>query len=315
MKAIRIHGQGGSDHLVYEEVPQPHPGPGEVLVRVAASGIIVNELGWDVTYLNEAGAPRPVPIPGRDLSGVVIEVGAGVTDVSAVSAVAVGDSVYAMLGYGRDGAEAEYAIALPSELAPRPRTLDDVQAAAVPLSALTAWQALFIHAQVSKGQRVLIHGASGGVGTYAVQLAHWSGVQVLATASARNTDFLRDLGADRIIDYATTRFEDVAHDVDVVFDLVGGDTLTRSWHVVREGGVLVSVVSPPPTEPAPRHGVRFAWFIVEPSGEQLRQIGSLLDGGQVRPIVDRVFPLAEARQAYEAGRQGHPRGKIVLTIS
>jgi NADPH:quinone reductase-like Zn-dependent oxidoreductase len=249
-----------------------------------------------------------LPIPGRDLSGVVAEVGAGVTDV------AVGDAVYAMLAYGRDGAEAEYAIVLPSELAPRPRTLDDVQAAAVPLSALTAWQALFIHAKLSQGQRVLIHGASGGVGTYAVQFAHWAGAHVLATASARNTAFLRDLGAELIIDYATTRFEDVAQDLDVVFDLVGGDTLTRSWAVVREGGVLVSVVSPPPTGPAPRQGVRFAWFIVEPSGEQLRQIGGLLDAGQVRPIVDQVFPLAEARQAYDAGRHGHPRGKIVLTI-
>jgi NADPH:quinone reductase-like Zn-dependent oxidoreductase len=220
-----------------------------------------------------------------------------------------------MLGYGRDGAEAEYTIALPSELAPKPRTLDDVQAAAVPLSALTAWQALFGHARVSRGQRVLVHGAAGGVGTYAVQLARWAGAQVLATASARNTDFLRDLGADLVIDYATTRFEEVAHDVDVVFDMVGGDTLTRSWQVVRDGGIVVSVVSPRPTGPAPRPGVRFAWFIVEPSGEQLRQIGGLIDAGQVRPIVDRVFPLADARGAYDAGRRGHPRGKIVLTIS
>jgi NADPH:quinone reductase-like Zn-dependent oxidoreductase len=309
MKAIRIHGRGGPDHLVYDEVPKPHPGPGEVLVRVAASGIIVSELTWDETYQTEAGEPRPLPIPGRDLSGVVVEVSADVTDV------AVGDAVYAMLAYGRDGAEAEYAIVLPSELAPKPRTLDDVQAAAVPLSALTAWQALFIHAKLSKGQRVLIHGAAGGVGTYAVQFAHWAGAHVLATASARNTDFLRDLGADLIIDYATTRFEDVAHDLDVVLDLVGGDTLARSWQVVREGGVLVSVVSPPPTKQAPRQGVRFAWFIVEPSGELLRQIGGLLGAGQVRPIVDQVFPLAEARQAYDAGIQGHPRGKIVLTIS
>jgi NADPH:quinone reductase-like Zn-dependent oxidoreductase len=153
------------------------------------------------------------------------------------------------------------------------------------------------------------------VGTYAVQFAHWAGAQVLATASARNADFLREVGADVIIDYATTRFEDVAHDLDVVFDLVGGDTLTRSWQVVREGGIVVSVVSPPPTEPAPRAGVRFVYFIVEPSGEQLRQIGGVLDAGQVRPIVDQVFPLAEARQAYEAGRHGHPRGKIVLAIS
>jgi NADPH:quinone reductase-like Zn-dependent oxidoreductase len=308
MKAIRIHGRGGPDHLVYDEVPEPHPGPGEVLARVAASGIIVNELTWDETYQTETGEPRTLPIPGRDLSGVVAEVGADVTDV------AVGDAVYAMLAYGRDGAEAEYTIVWPSELASKPRTLDDVQAAAVPLSALTAWQALFIHAKLSKGQRVLIHGGAGGVGTYAVQFAHWAGAYVLATASASNADFLRDLGADLVIDYATTRFEDVAHDLDAIFDLVGGDTLKRSWQVVREGGVLVSVVSPPPTEQAPRPGVRFAWFIVEPSGEQLRQIGGLLDAGQVRPIVDQVFPLTEARQAYDAGRQGHPRGKIVLTI-
>jgi NADPH:quinone reductase-like Zn-dependent oxidoreductase len=309
MNAIRIHGRGGPDHLAYEEVPEPQPGPGDVLVRVAASAILVNELKWDVTYQTAAGAPRPLPIPGRDLAGVVAEVGVEVTDV------AVGDAVYAMLGYGRDGAEAEYAIALPNELAPKPRTLDDVQAAAVPLAALTAWQALFIQAKVSEGQRVLIHGASGGVGAYAVQFAHWAGAQVLATASARNAVFLRDLGADEVIDYATARFEDVAHDLDVVFDLVGGETLRRSWQVVRAGGVLVSVVTPPPAYPAPRPEVRFVYFIVAPSGEQLRQIGSLLDAGQVRPIVDQVFPLAEARQAYEVGMHGHPRGKIMLMIS
>lgn len=308
MKGIRIHGRGGPDHLVLDEVPEPHPGPGEVLVRVAAAAIIVNELKWDVTYQTAAGEPRPLPIPGRDLSGVVAEVSSDVTDV------AVGDSVYAMLGYGRDGAEAEYTLVLPSELAPKPRTLDDVQAAAAPLSALTAWQALFSHAKVTPGQRVLIHGASGGVGTYAVQFAHWAGAQVLATASARNADFLRDLGADQVIDYATTRFEDVAHDLDVVLDLVGGDTLTRSWQVVRAGGVLVSVVDPLPAASAPRPEVRFVYFIVEPSGEQLRQIGGLLDAGQVRSIVAQVFPLAEARQAYDAGIHGHPRGKIVLTV-
>ena len=309
MKAIRLHGRGNPNQLVYEEAPEPRPGPGEVLIRVAASGIIVTELQWDITYQTPAGAPRPLPIPGHDLSGVVAEVSADVTGV------AVGDAVYGMLGYGRDGAEAEYAIALPSELAPKPHTLDDVQAAAVPLAALTAWQALVLHAQISQGQRVLIHGASGGVGTYAVQLAHWMGAEVQATAAARDAAFLRDLGADQVIDYATTRFEDVVHDVDVVLDLVGGDTLIRSWHVVREGGVVVSVVSPPPTDPSPRPEVQFVYFIVEPSGAQLRQIGGLLDAGQVRPIVDQVFPLAEARQAYDAGIHGHPRGKIVLTIS
>jgi NADPH:quinone reductase-like Zn-dependent oxidoreductase len=309
MKAIRLHGRGDPDQLVYEEAPEPRPGPGDVLVRVAASGIIVTELKWDITYQTPVGAPRPLPIPGRDLCGVAAQVGAD------VAGVAVGDAVYGMLGYGRDGAEADYAIALPSELAPKPHTLDDVQAAAVPLAALTAWQALVLHAQVSPGQRVLIHGASGGVGTYAVQLAHWTGAEVLATAAARNAAFLRDLGADQVIDYAATRFEDVAHDVDVVLDLVGGDTLSRSWQVVGQGGVVISVVSPPPTAPSPRPAVRFVYFIVEPSGAQLRQIGGLLDAGHVRPIVDQVFPLAEACQAYDAGIHGHPRGKIVLTIN
>jgi NADPH:quinone reductase-like Zn-dependent oxidoreductase len=309
MKAIRIHGRGGPPHLSYEDAPKPHPGPGEVLAHVAASGIIFNELKWDETYQTTAGEPRPAPIPGRDLCGVVAEVGTSVKNIG------VGDAVYAMLGYGRDGAEAEYAIVLPDELAPKPQTLDAVQAGAVPLSALTAWQGLFIHANVSRGQRVLIHGASGGVGTYAVQFAHWAGARVLATASARNVDFLSDLGADEIIDYASTPFEEVVHDVDVVFDMVGGDTLTRSWPVLRDGGILVSVVSPPPKEQAPRPAVRFDWFIVEPSGAQLGQIGDLIDAGQIRPVIEQVFPLAEARQAYEVGIQGHPRGKIVLSVS
>lgn len=308
MKAIRLHGRGGLDQVVYEEAPTPSPGPGDVLVRVAAAAILVNELQWDVTYRTAAGAPRPLPIPGRDLSGVVTQVGAAVTEV------AVGDVVYGMLGYGRDGAQADYTLAWPSELAPRPRTLEAVQAAAVPLAALTAWQALFVHAQVSRGQRVLVHGASGGVGTYAVQLAHRAGAQVLVTASARNASFLRELGADQFIDYATTRFEDVAQEVDVVLDVVGGDTLRRSWQVLRAGGVLVSIVTPPPAYPAPRPDVRFVYFIVEPNAVHLRQIGDLLDRGQMQPIVDQVFPLAEARQAYEAGIHGHPRGKIVLTI-
>jgi NADPH:quinone reductase-like Zn-dependent oxidoreductase len=240
MKAIRIHGRGGPDHLVYEDVPQPHPGPGEVLVRVSATGILVNELRWNETYETKAGKKRVLPIPGRDLSGVVVELGSG------VSAPAAGAQVYAMLDYGRDGAEADYTIALPGELAPKPHTLDAVQAAAVPLSALTAWQGLFDHAHLGAGQTVLIHGGAGGVGVFIVQLAHWASSHVIATASARHRDFLRELGADEFIDYTTTRFEDVVHTVDLVFDTVGGDTLQRSWQVVKPGGALVSVVSPPP---------------------------------------------------------------------
>jgi NADPH:quinone reductase-like Zn-dependent oxidoreductase len=309
MKAIHLHGQGGPDHLVYEDAPKPHPGLGEVLVRVFATGVIANELKWDVTYQTKAGNPRALPIPGRDLSGVVEEVGFGVTTL------VPGSEVYAMLDYCYDGAEAEYTIALPGELAPKPRTLDHVQAAAVPLSALTAWQALFDRANLVAGQTVLIHGAAGGVGVFAVQLARWAGAHVIATASVGNRDFLRGLGASAVIDYSTTCFEEVVKPVDVVFDLVGGDTLQRSWQVVKPGGVLVSVVSPRPSAEIVRgHAARFAWFVVEPNREQLIQIGTLLDAGHMRPIVETVLPLSEARQAYEQGAKGHIRGKIVLRV-
>ena len=309
MKAIHINGRGGPDHLVYEDVQPPHPDPGEVLVRVYATGVIATELEWDETYETTAGDPRALPIPGRDLSGVVEEVGSGVTTL------VKGSEVYAMLGYGRDGAEAEFTLALPDELVPKPRTLDFVQAAAVPLTALTAWQAFFDHASLVAGQTVLIHGAAGGVGVFAVQLARHAGAQVIATASARNRDFLRELGANEIIDYTTTRFEEVVHDVDLVFDLVGGDTLVRSWQVVKPGGVLVSVVSPRPSfAEAKAHGVRPVWFIVEPNREQLIQIGALIDAGRIRPIIETVLPLSQARQAYEQGARGHTRGKIVLRV-
>src|SRR6266550_254176 len=309
MKAVRLHGRGGPDHLVYEDAPQPHPGLGEGLVRVYATGVIANELKWDATYQTKAGNPRALPIPGRDLSGVVEEVGHGVTTF------VPGSEVYAMLDFCCDGAEAEYTIALPNELAPKPGTLDHVQAAAVPLSALTAWQALFEHAKLVAGQTVLIHGAAGGVGVFAVQLARWAGAQVIATASARNRDFLRELGASAVIDYTTTRFEEGVHDVDLVFDLVGGDTLQRSWQVVKQGGMLVSVVSPRPSfAEAKAHGVRPVWFIVEPNREQLIQIGALIDAGRIRPIIDTVLPLSQARQAYEQGTRGHTRGKTVLRV-
>ena len=309
MKALRLHGRGGPDHLVYEDAPQPRPGVEEVLVRVYATGIIANELKWDETYQTKAGSPRALPIPGRDLSGVVEAVGHGVTEP------AKGDEVYAMLDYCCDGAEAEFTIALPNELAPKPRTLDHVQAAAVPLTALTAWQGLFEHARLVAGQTVLIHGAAGGVGVFAVQLARWAGAQVIATASKRNRDFLCELGANEIIDYTTTRFEEVVQGVDFVFDTVGGDTLHRSWQVVKPGGVLVSVVSPRPSlAEAKAYDVLPVWFVAQPSREQLVQIGALIDEGKVRPIIDTVLPLSQARQAYEQGAKGHTRGKIVLRV-
>jgi NADPH:quinone reductase-like Zn-dependent oxidoreductase len=307
MKAVRLHGRGGPDQLIYEEAPQLQPGPGEALARVGASGVIANELKWDETYQTVTGAPRLFPIPGHDLSGVVVAVGPDVTGV------VTGDAVYALIAFGRDGADADYVIALPSELAPRPRTLDDIQAAAVPLSALTAWQALFVHGALAAGQTALIHGAAGGVGVFATQLARWKGARVIVTSSARDADFVRELGADEALDYATTRFEEVVHDVDIVFDTVGGDTLARSWRVVKPGGSLVSVVSPLSGQPV-REDIRYVYFIVEPSGAQLREIGALIDAGQIHPVVDQVFPLAQARQAYETAASGHPRGKIVITV-
>jgi NADPH:quinone reductase-like Zn-dependent oxidoreductase len=308
VKAIHIHGRGGPEQLVYEEAPQPHLGPGEVLVRVYAAGIIAPELTWSATYETKTGSKRSLPIPGHDLSGVVEEVGPGVTTISR------GEAVYALTAFDRDGSEAEYMIALSSELAPKPRTLDYVQAAAVPLTALTAWQALFVHTGLVAGQTILIHGASGGVGVFAVQLARWAGAQVIATASARNRDFLQELGANEIIDYTTTRFEEVVHDVDIVFDTVGGDTLERSYEVVKPGGILVSVANPPSVEQAKAHDVRPVWFIVEPNREQLIQIGDLIDAGWIRPIIETVLPLSQARQAYEQGARGHTRGKIVLRV-
>ncbi|HVU70293.1 MAG TPA: NADP-dependent oxidoreductase [Ktedonobacteraceae bacterium] len=309
MKAIRLHGRGGPDQLVYEDAPQPRPGPGEVLVRVHATSIIATELTWDETYQTATGDARPLPIPGHDLSGIVAEVGPGVTTL------ARGAEVYALTGFDRDGAEAEYTLALPSELAPKPRSLDHVQAAAVPLSALTAWQALFEHASLIAGQTVLIHGAAGGVGVFAVQFARWAGAHVMATASARHHAFLRELGVTQIIDYTTQRFEEIGQQVDLVFDLVGGDALKQSWQVVRPGGALVSVVSPRPSfAEAKAHKVRPIWFIVEPNRDQLTRIGALIDAGHVRPFIADVYPLSQARQAYEQGSRGHMQGKIVLRV-
>lgn len=308
MKAIRIHDRGGPEQLVYEDAPQPYPRADEVLVRVYATGIISTELTWDETYETKEGK-RSLPIPGHDLSGVVEAVGSNVT------ALAKGSQVYGLTAFGRDGAEAEYAIALPDELAPKPHTLDHVQAASVPLTALTAWQGLFDHAGLTTGQTILIHGAAGGVGVFAVQLAHWTGAHVIVTATARNRDFLHGLGADEVIDYTTTRFEERIQNVDIVLDMVGGDTLKRSWNVLKRGGVLVSVVSPRPSfDEAHAHNVRPAWFVVEPNRNQLIRIAELIDAGQIRPVIDTVFPLSQARQAYEQSIKGHTQGKIVLQV-
>src|SRR5579859_2918150 len=215
MKAIRLHARGGRGLIVYEDAPVPVPSADEVLVRVSAASITPMELSWSATWQTASGAERHRPIPGHEFAGVVAEIGPGVTGVS------VGEEVYGLIDFSRDGAEAEYAIALPGELAPKPRSLDFLQAAAVPLSALTAWQALFDHAHLAPHQSVLIHAAAGGVGAFAVQLAHWRGADVIGTASTHNCEFLRSLGANVVIDYRQERFEEIARDVDVVIDTMG----------------------------------------------------------------------------------------------
>jgi NADPH:quinone reductase-like Zn-dependent oxidoreductase len=319
MKAIRLH--DGNELLYESNVPTPSPGPNDLLLRIHATAIIAPELTWPDTHTSSSGTPRPLPIPGHDLSGTIVALG---DSISPSGPYKIGGEVFALTAFRRDGAEAEYSIALPSEVAPKPRTLNHVQAAAVPLSALTVWQALFDHAGLdphdhdkNKGKRVLITGAAGGVGVFAVQLAHWAGVHVIGTGSTRNIDFIRSLGADEAVDYTAVSLTDAVQDVDVVLDCVGGDTLTRCWDVVKQnGGVLISVAEPASLEVAKLHpGVKRVWFIVSPNGEQLGRIGQLVDEGVVRPEIETVMRLEDASKAFELGKKGHTRGKIVLKVS
>lgn len=308
MKAIRIHQRGGADDLVYEDAPRPQVPPGYALVRVFATGITPTELTWGETYENCEGTPRLPSIPGHEVAGVVEEIN------GQDSGIKVGDSVYGLTEFCRDGSAAEYVAVRAADLAPKPRTLDYAEAAAVPLSALTAWQALVVRGGLSKGQRVLIHGAAGGVGTYAVQLAHLYGAHVIATASLRNAPFLHDLGADEVVDYASNRFEDKIKDVDVVLDAIGGDTLERSWGVLRRGGVLVTLTASLPPEKPAQYGVRGIFFIVTPSREQLTKIGALIDSGSLKVIIQKILSLDRAREAFLQALSGHNRGKIVLRV-
>jgi NADPH:quinone reductase-like Zn-dependent oxidoreductase len=308
MKAIRIHERGGLKQLIYEDAPKPVPRRGDALVEVLAAGITPTELSWLSAYTTRDGCDRLPAIPGHEFSGIV-----AVSD-GASKDVERGEAVYALSDFWRDGSDAEFIAVAASDLAPKPQTLDFTQAAAVPLSALTAWQALFDYGKLAAEQTVLIHGAAGGVGSFAVQIAHWRGAYVIGTASSANLAFIRELGANEAIDYTTVRFEDVVRNIDLVLDTVGGDTLERSWSMVRRGGILVTTVGDISEAKAVEYGVRGIFFIVKPSGQQLRTIGRLIDDGYVRPIVSAVFPLAEARQAFDRGAGGHNRGKIVLAV-
>ena len=305
MKAIRLHQAGGSESLRYEEAPKPSPTDNQVLVRVYAAGITPTEFAWYPTFHTSEGGNRPFPIIlGHEFSGVVEAMGPACTGVQ------IGDLVYGLNDWFMDGAQSEYCLTVPANIAPKPATLDHTQAAVSPMTALTAWQALIERARLFEGQRVLVHGAAGGVGTFAVQLASYKRAHVIATASAANTDFVKALGADEVIDYRTTPFETVVRDVDVVLDTVGGDTRHRSWGVLRKGGRLVTIAADAEGLNEPR--IRDAFFIVEPNREQLIEISRLIDTGIIRPIVGDVFSMDDVRQAYE---RKPVRGKNVLRVA
>lgn len=306
MKAIRSHKRGGPEQLVYEDAPKPEMSHGDALIRVHATGITPAELTWDETYSNCDGSERLPTIPGHEVSGVVESLAEGVGDVS------IGDEVYALTSFCRNGGAAEYVAIHAADLAQKPKTLDHAQAAAVPLSALTVWQSFFDHTRLTPGQRVLIHGAAGGVGTFAVQVAHWRGAYVIGTASAKNREFLLGLGADEVIDYQHTKFEQVAQNIDVVLDTIGGDTRERSWKVLKPKGILISLPGPIPEGEAASHNRQGLFFIVEPNRNQLGEIAKLIDSGAIRPVIAETIPLARTREAFERGMAGHTRGKLVL---
>jgi NADPH:quinone reductase-like Zn-dependent oxidoreductase len=284
--------------LTCQMVPVPGPGPGELLVEVRATAITADELIW----------PEKWPaIPCHDLSGVVAGTGPGVTGWQS------GDEVYGLVGFDRPGAAAGFVTAPAADLAPKPAAVDHVAAAAVPLGALTAWQALHEHAKLQPGQHVLVHGGAGGVGAYAVQLAVQHGARVTATVSARNQAFVAGLGAGDVLDY-TGRFEDHIHDVDVIIDPVGGSTAARSWPLLRSGGILVAIAEEPGPAAAGRDDVRSVYFVVEPNGGQLRELGTLIDRQQLRPVVSVVFELSALPEAFQAQRSARPPGKVVINV-
>jgi NADPH:quinone reductase-like Zn-dependent oxidoreductase len=308
MKAVRIHGYGGIDALSYEDAPRPTAGAGEVLIKVHNSSVNPFDAALRAGYLSAYFQPAFPLTLGTDVAGVVDAVGPGVT------AFAPGDSVYARAGVTRDGAYAEYVVAPASDVAAKPKTVDFIHAAAIPHVILTAWQALIEAAKLSKGQTVLVHGAAGGVGHMATQLAKSRGAKVIGTAS-KNTDFLRELGVDQIIDYAKTKFEDVVHGVDVVLDTVGGDTQERSWSVLKPGGMLVSTIQPPSEERAAARGVRQHMVASNPPiGPTLTEVAKMVDAGTIKPEVSQVIPLKDIRKAHELIEGRHTRGKIVVQV-
>ena len=310
MKAVRFHSYGASDVLIYEDVPRPEPAAGEVLVKVHATS--VNPIDWKVRAGHLRGF-REYPLPfilGWDVSGVIESVGAGADPWK------TGDEVFGRPDAARNGAYAEYIAVKATELVRKPKNLDHVHSAAIPLAALTAWQALFDTAGLQSGQKVLIQAAAGGVGHMAIQFAKLKGLYVAGTASGRNQEYLKQLGCDQPINYESTRFEDVVHDFDAVVESMGGEVRKRSWKVLKKGGILVALIGPPPPEEdAKAHGVRSAIIWAQMNAGQLTEIAQLADAGKFRPEIAAVFPLRDAAKAHQMSETEHVRGKIVLEVA
>jgi NADPH:quinone reductase-like Zn-dependent oxidoreductase len=309
MQAIRIHRYGDESVLTLDDIPVPDIADDELRIRVVAAG--VNPIDWKIRAGHlEKFLPHRLPLTlGWDVSGVVDAVG------RSVSAFRSGDLVYSRPDIVRDGCHAEYVAVRANEVALRPATISHVEAASLPLAGITAWEAIVNIAQVSTGQRVLIHAASGGVGSLAVQIAKWRGAHVIATTSARNADLVSFLGADEVIDYRRENFFERVANADVVFDTVGGKVQQDSWRTLRPGGLMVSVVDPPSQEMAEMRNVRAAFVFIEPNAGILEQLAGLVDAGQVRPVVGAEFALRNAAAAQRLSQSGRARGKIVLYVN
>jgi len=308
MKAMQLRDAAGGMTLAEADIPQPVPGPGEVLVQVRAAGVIHTEVGWYPTTHTKTGETRLDAVPGHEFSGVVAAIGEGVTGVD------VGQEIYGMNDWFADGATAEYCLTLPGSIAAKPKSLTHIEAASVPISTLTAWQGLFDRAKLQAGERVLVHGGAGAVGIFAVQLARSRGAHVIATASEHNLAFVSELGADEVIDYRKERFEDRVGKVDIVFDTVGDETLQRSWSVLKPTGRMVTIASDVEGTDDPK--LKAAFFIVEPNHDQLNEVARMLDEGSLRTYVGATVALERVEEAYAGGHglKNGP-GKVVVVVS
>ena len=308
MKAMRMNDAQPGPLLIAATLTQPQPGDGELLIRVRAAGVTPTELLWYPTSHTKTGEVRTGAVPGHEFSGVIAALGNGTKGFN------VGDEIYGMNDWFADGATAEFCLTQPQNIALKPKALTHELAATVPISALTAWQGLLERAKIRSGERVLIHGAADAVGLFAVQLSHLHGAYVITTAAARDTEFVKRLGADEVIDYKTSRFVDQVEHVDIVFDAVGGKTLEQSWAVLKPGGRLVTIAAD--SEAATDQRVKEAFFIVEPDQKQLREVAKLLDARTLNAFVSAVVPLEEAASAYSrAVRDKRGYGKVVIAVS